>query len=488
MTIYFNLSTSHHWRRHVVGIVRVERELASYLRLHHADTCFCRYHAETKTLRVLAPSEVDEILDDAWCEGDAKSLAITAAPAAVSSLSAASALSVAPIELGSIKRKLARFALDWLPPRTVPWVRMVYGRTMTPRVKRVVRRILGRNAEPPPPYVAELRPQAPAASTAIEASDIATLIGEGDIFVSVGCDWDFTPVEFIYQLKRKTGCRTLLTCYDTIPLLLPEFAVGPEFEQRFKEHFVDMGHTADGVFAISDCSRRDLLAFWNAAGLAVPSDRVRKIALASLKRVAQTSGLTQRDLERMEALRASGPYVIYVSTVEGRKNHRLLVDLWKEFHRRGEQVPRLICVGMRGWGVDNLLAEVERSKVGRSGEIQFWSNVNDALLDNLYASCLFGVFPSLYEGWGLAATELLAHGKVCVVSNSSSLQEAGQGLCPSYHPHDYLGWREEILKLSREDGYRQSLEESIAARYTDRSWTEFSADFSGYIQDVIAKP
>lgn len=317
--------------------------------------------------------------------------------------------------------------------------------------------------------------------------DVSLSIGSGDVFVSVGADWDFTPVEFIYQLKNKTSCSAILTCYDTIPILFPEFAVGVEFEQRFKEHFANMGHAADAVFAISECSRRDLLSYWEQAGLDVPADRVQKVALASLKRVRKLPELTAYDAARLERLTSTGPYVLYVSTIEGRKNHRLLVNLWKEFYRRGEQVPKLVCVGMRGWGVEDLLGEVQRSKMGRAGWMQFWTDVNDALLDNLYASCQFGLFPSLYEGWGLAATELLAHRKVCIVSNDSSLSEAGQGLCPTYHPHDHLGWRAEVLKLCTDSDYREGLEDLIAARYIDRSWSDFSSDFLQFVDSIAKK-
>jgi glycosyltransferase involved in cell wall biosynthesis len=107
-----------------------------------------------------------------------------------------------------------------------------------------------------------------------------------------------------------------------------------------------------------------------------------------------------------------------VSTIEIRKNHRLLVRVWQRLIARHgiEAVPALIFAGQIGWMVDDLLADLAASgHLARKTEHK--PGLSDEGLDEAYRSCLFAVFPSLCEGWGLPIAESLAHGKFCVASN-----------------------------------------------------------------------
>ncbi|WP_156429409.1 glycosyltransferase, partial [Burkholderia sp. TSV86] len=103
--------------------------------------------------------------------------------------------------------------------------------------------------------------------------------------------------------------------------------------------------------------------------------------------------------------------------------------------------------------------------------------VSDALLAHLYANCLFTVFPSMYEGWGLAATESMSFGKACVIANNSALPQAAQGLMPQYPPGDFFGWKNEITRLIDDHAYRLDLERKIASHYVARTWADFSREF-----------
>ena len=128
-------------------------------------------------------------------------------------------------------------------------------------------------------------------------------------------------------------------------------------------------------------------------------------------------------------------YVLYVSTLDVRKNHRLLFQVWKRLIAKhgADAVPDLVCVGRKGALTDDFLSELENAR-HLGGRIVVEHDVDDAGLARLYAGCLFTVFPSIAEGWGIPVTESLAHGKYCVASNASSLPEVGGDLIDYHDP------------------------------------------------------
>src|SRR5262249_59911694 len=100
------------------------------------------------------------------------------------------------------------------------------------------------------------------------------------------------------------------------------------------------------------------------------------------------------------------PFVLYVSTIEVRKNHALLLRVWRRLIDRhgAEAVPRLVFIGRIGWLVDDLMAELSREGP-LSDKVIILSGLPDAEVATAYRQCLFPGFPSLIEGWGLPVAE-----------------------------------------------------------------------------------
>ncbi|MEK6368755.1 MAG: glycosyltransferase [Burkholderia gladioli] len=384
-----NLSTSHHWRAHPVGIVRVERELAKYLS-DFGNVNFVLWDSTEKIMRLLGSAHVNAILSERWCD--------------------------------SSDTSVVHFTHAALAP---------------------------------------FKPSA------------------GSICVSLGLDWDLSPVHEMVKYLDMSRAKFVGACYDLVPILFPEFTARQGMDQVFRRHFVDMGHKAASIFAISDTSRQDLVKFWREAEMEITLPTVEVIPLGAMERVAQLPELTAKEVDTLRHILIGGNYILYVSSLEARKNHRMLVNVWRELYReRGKACPQLIFVGMNGWGVDDLRQQIGRMPVFKDDAKIVWLNgVSDALLAHLYANCSFTVFPSLYEGWGLAAAESMSYGKACVISNNSSLQQATQGLMPAYHPGDYFGWKAEISRLIDDSEYKENLEKKIEGRYRQRTWADFSRDF-----------
>lgn len=449
--IWIDLTTSIRWRRPPVGIVRVEREFAAHCLAHEPEVGFCEIDADGD-YRVLTETRAREVLDDAWCR---------AAPLAT--------VSAEPPAAAPMRSRVQR-GFDWLaargpklvPAAAYPLLRDL-GRVLADHHAAWLRHRATRRAQPPPP---------PTPSPPTQRSSIVQPAA-GDLFFSIGLQWHHGAIH-AYRLAMRSGVRVIEACYDTIPIDFPEYAGSAK--QPFAEHFTCIAHTAALVFAISDTSSADLRAFYQRVGvLRIPPIRTVHLATPETHGHADVDALDPDERAALERLR--GDYVLYVSTFETRKNHRMLLQVWKELHRtRGEACPLLVIVGMFGWGVNDLWAEMQASEVWSAGRIVLLHHVSDALLAHLYRGCAFTVFPSVYEGWGLAATESLAYGKLAITSDAPALREATQGLCPSIHPFDYPRWLAEISHWIDDRRARAEAESRIRANYRPRHWRDFARD------------
>jgi glycosyltransferase involved in cell wall biosynthesis len=108
--------------------------------------------------------------------------------------------------------------------------------------------------------------------------------------------------------------------------------------------------------------------------------------------------------------------------------------------------------------VDDLLRQIANTQ-NLNGKLVIVEDPSDAELVELYAGCLFTLFPSYYEGWGLPVTESLAFGKPCFISNRTSLPEAGGGLARCFDPEkirsvledrqDLMLWEDKVRREFR---------------------------------------
>jgi glycosyltransferase involved in cell wall biosynthesis len=181
------------------------------------------------------------------------------------------------------------------------------------------------------------------------------------------------------------------------------------------------------------------------------------------------------------------PYALYVSTLEVRKNHRLLFQVWRRLlaaHGR-ERIPDLVFVGKRGWLADDFVTELEQSRF-LDGKIEWRERVEDDELARLYAGCLFSVYPSFYEGWGLPVAESLAFGKTGVVSSASSLPEVGCDFVDYHDPHDVAGATAAIERAIFDPAHREGRERAIRERFRARTWQETAAEVLARIEPLFA--
>jgi len=284
----------------------------------------------------------------------------------------------------------------------------------------------------------------------------------GDLLFNPGfTTWKSKQYEEVASLLA--GVSYVGFIYDLLPVAFPEWWT-PSQQDRYRGWFEWSGRNAASLLCCSDSTRRDAVAFFDAAR--IETGPIETLLLGDeLPRALATRRAAA------ESAAAERPFVLYVSTLEVRKNHRLLFQVWRrllERHGR-DAVPDLVFVGRRGWLIDDFVTELEQSRF-LDGKISWRQRVDDAELARLYASCLFTVYPSFYEGWGLPVAEGMAFGRWCLASDRSSLPEVGRDLAGYFDPGDVPGATAAIERAISDPAYLAEKTRAVRERFTPRSW------------------
>ena len=300
----------------------------------------------------------------------------------------------------------------------------------------------------------------------------------GDIIVSLGAGWGVPHyVKHIAEAKRRYGIKFSTLIHDLIPIEY-ELLVEQCHVVQFRSWLQEALPIADVVLTTSKHSRNALIKLASDAGWPLPRVEV----------VEPGSGLNNQLLSGDQGT-VSLPqrYVLFVSTIEIRKNHRLLVRIWRRLIERhgADAVPALIFAGQIGWLVDDLLAELSASDY-LGGKIVLMPGLSDAELRQVYRSSLFTVFPSLCEGWGLPIAESLMHGKFCVASNRTSIPEVGGDLVDYFDPANEDDVLAKIERLLLDPGYLKAREARLQAEYRPRTWTDCVHALIGKLEQALS--
>jgi glycosyltransferase involved in cell wall biosynthesis len=310
--------------------------------------------------------------------------------------------------------------------------------------------------------------------------------GQGDVVLVMGATWNFD--DYLSQLARARRQRRIAVVHfihDLVPLLAPEHVVDgvPAHFARWLRH---LSRNADCLLTNSQATRRDLEAWLAENGLDVPT-RVLPLAHQfgdTARRCgadAEASGwevppgsAADADAEPIRAHvrnAARLPYALCVGTIESRKNVWTLANVWRRIQARlGAATPRLVFAGKHGWLKEDF-DDFIRGTGSLSGYIRIVECPSDAELAFLYRGCLFSVYPSYKEGWGLPVGESLWLGRPVVCSNASSLPEVGGPWADYVDPASWDSIEAGLARMITDADYRER-RAAEAARARLRTWAD----------------
>lgn len=292
----------------------------------------------------------------------------------------------------------------------------------------------------------------------------------GDTVFIAGAFWMLPDSLGIYSQLKQAGVYLGVYIYDVIPVTHPEYCA-QELVARFTRCLFHLLEMADFIFTISDYSGAELIRHF--------SDRIPDLAPVSTVRLAHQLAA---DPAGGPASRAIQPllerdYVLFVSTLEARKNHAYLYRAWQLLLDKypANKVPDLVFVGRKGWRVDDLVSSFKDSQY-LDGKLHVLRNIGDADLALLYQKAQFTCFPSFMEGWGLPIGESLTFGTPCVASNTSSMPEVAGDIVDYIDPYNVSGGVAVFEQLLFIDGELEKRRARIQSAFKPVEWVQVAED------------
>ncbi len=256
-------------------------------------------------------------------------------------------------------------------------------------------------------------------------------------------------LDYITPVK-KLNCLHIVTVHDISFRLFPEyFTRGAAFFKR--ANLPRALKKSDGIITVSDFTAGEILKYY-------PKTDKNKLFAVPL-------GINQPKTELVNKTDEQPTFVLFVGTIEPRKNIIMLIRAMERLWKGGCDA-KLIIAGKQGWLWEET---VNYAKSGSfADKIIFTGYITDSELEELYKNASLFAFPSLYEGFGLPPLEAMSRGLPVISTTSASLPEAlGDA---AYYADTEENFSEGIEKILTDSSFRERLCEKSILHAKEKTW------------------
>jgi glycosyltransferase involved in cell wall biosynthesis len=260
----------------------------------------------------------------------------------------------------------------------------------------------------------------------------------------------------IMRLKGISGARFVCFVHDLIPLEAPHFA-GERQPEIHARRMTTVARLADEVIVNSAPTAEVLGAFCRTLG------RVPPITVAPL-------GVAEAEA-RQAPTPDSGSYFVVVATIEPKKNHLLLLDVWERLSALSTSPPRLLLIGQRGWKTGPFDEALRRASIP-AGLVEERGALTDAAVQSLVRGARALLAPAFTEGFGLPVAEALALGTPVICSDIPAHRFAGREAPDYLSPHEPEAWLSAVMDYASETGLRREAQRARISRWKAPRWSD----------------
>lgn len=261
-----------------------------------------------------------------------------------------------------------------------------------------------------------------------------------------------------YEVPFWPGCPTVLTIHDLSLLRHPE-THERDLVRRAKRRLPLMKRIATRILTDSDSVKREICEH-----LHVVPDKIAVVPLAArsvFRPMKETRDVRQR-------LGVDDEFILFVGTLEPRKNIATLIDAFQELLRATSLSPQLVIAGPEGWLIEEMFGSSERRALKK--RVLFTGYLSDDDLRALYSSCRVFVYPSIYEGFGLPPLEAMACGAPVITSDIPVIKETVGAAARLIAPTDVRALTANLLELLTDANARASYSAAGLDRAAEFSW------------------
>jgi glycosyltransferase involved in cell wall biosynthesis len=262
-----------------------------------------------------------------------------------------------------------------------------------------------------------------------------------------GVDVVFGANYFLPRLHAAIARRRVITIHDLTFKRFPELLQKETLDNLERQMKREVAQ-ADAIVCVSESTRRDLLHFYD-----VDPSRAFAIlsGIAPPHAYAPIDGLPSR-------------YILFVSTIEPRKNLGVLLDAYERVRLAHRDVS-LVVVGKIGWKSKDLVPRLRRPG------IVHLDYLDPARLASVYRDATAFVMPSIYEGFGFPLLEAMTHGVPSIAARSSSLPEIGGDAALYFEPNDAAALEAQLIRVLEDGALRSDLASRGRAQAARFSWS-----------------
>jgi len=254
--------------------------------------------------------------------------------------------------------------------------------------------------------------------------------------------------------------RTVLTIHDLSTLLYPETHRASAV-RRARLRLPIAAKITDAIITPTETVRQEVCE-----RLKVKPGKVTAIHEAPRRTF---SPMTKEETVAIrKRLRVEDEFLLFVGTLEPRKNLLTMMRAFEEVINRTSVRPQLVIAGGEGWLIDETLSFINSASL--KDRILLTGYLNDEDLRALYSSCRAFVYPSLYEGFGLPPLEAMACGAPVIASRIAALQETLGDAAILIEPLDVQTLSRTIIEVLRDERRRAAMGEAGIKHAAKFSW------------------
>jgi glycosyltransferase involved in cell wall biosynthesis len=270
----------------------------------------------------------------------------------------------------------------------------------------------------------------------------------------------FHGTNFDIPLWRR--CPTVLTVHDLSSILHPEtHETRPA--RRERRRLPLMVRSATQIVTHSESVRREIVDHLHA-----PAEKV--VAIPAAARSIFRPLPPDQTVEPRRRLGVEDEFLLFVGTIEPRKNLVTLLNAYQEVLRATGLQPQLVIAGKSGWLTDEVFNTVRRQ--GIEERVRFTGYISDSDLCALYSSCRIFIYPSIYEGFGLPPLEAMACGAPVITSAIPSISEVVGDAAQLVAPRKTDDLAHCLARLLGDERERQRLSLAGLQRARKFSWNQ----------------